>query len=122
EDWSPPNAPQLYSSANTTFAAFQPDARIIDPAGFVPSNPSAHPQKPLGASAFTLALPSPAFVPARLEAVRPAVRAGSTRVSPIIPGVTFEDQTAPPATEPPPPVTDPGTADPSASGPPPDPQ
>src|SRR5207244_318784 len=40
----------------------------------------------------------------------------STRVTPIIPGVTFEDQPAPPVTEPPPPVTDP-QPDPQATPP-----
>jgi hypothetical protein len=68
-----------------------------------------------------MALPSPEFPASRLEALRPTLRVGSTRVMPSIPGVTFEDTLAPPPPEPPPvPVTDPNT-DPSASVPPPDP-
>src|SRR5471030_334591 len=108
EDWSLASTPQLFSDAATTYAAFQADARTIDPSGFQ--------TKPVQAR-FVLALPSPAFLAARLEALRPVLRVGSTRVNPIIPGVTFEDPLAP---EPPlPPITDPSSADPSASGPPP---
>jgi hypothetical protein len=117
ENWSPESAwPRLYSDAATTYAAFRQDARVIDPAGLL-----ARPQNPLSAAAFTLALPSPAFPAARLEALRPMLRVGSTRVAPSIPGVTFEDTLAPPAPDPQPPGTDPGY-DPSASVPPPDPQ
>lgn len=118
EDWSPAAAPQLFADATTTFATFQQDARMIDPAGLL-----ARPQNPLAAAAFTLALPSPAFPAARLEALRPMLRAGSTRVTPHIPGVTFEDTTAPQSSEPP--ATspaDPVPPDTSASIPPADPQ
>ena len=117
EDWPTGSTPQLYSDTATTFAVFQQDARVIDPAILL-----MRPQNPLSAGAFTTALPSPAFPAARLEALRPMLRVGSTRVTPSIPGVTFEDTLAPPAPEPPPPVTDPGNTDPSASVPPPDPQ
>ncbi|HXB69634.1 MAG TPA: DUF6600 domain-containing protein [Candidatus Acidoferrales bacterium] len=117
EDWLAGAAPQLFTDTATTFAAFQQDARVIDPAGLV-----ARPQNPLSAGGFTTALPSPAFPAARLEALRPRLRVGSTRVTPSIPGVNFEDTLAPPSPEPPPPVTDPGAYDPSASVPPPDPQ
>jgi hypothetical protein len=117
EEWSPASAPQLFSDAATTYAAFQADARLIDP-----FSSTARPAP--GPTVFVPALPSPAFIAARLEALRPVLRAGSTRVNPIIPGVTFEDPVAPQAPEPPPlpPITDPGSADPSASGPPPYPQ
>lgn len=87
--------PQQYSNAFTTYAAFQQDARTVDPAGF-----TARPKDPLAAAPFTAALPSPAFTAARLDAVRPMLRAGSTRVAPVIRGVTFQDDsdtfTAPP--------------------------
>ena len=119
ESWAPATSwPQFYSDAATTYAAFQQDARLIDPASLL-----ARPQNPLSAAAFTFALPSPAFPANRLEALRPMLRVGSTRVSPSIPGVTFEDTLAAPAPDaPPPPVTDPGAYDPSSSVPPPDPQ
>jgi hypothetical protein len=118
EEWRAAATPQLFSDAATTFAAFQQDARVIDPAGLV-----ARPANPLSSGGFTTALPSPAFPAARLEALRPVLRVGSTRVNPSIPGVTFEDTVAPPPPEaPPPPVTDPGAYDPSSPVPPPDPQ
>jgi hypothetical protein len=120
EEWSLASNPQLFSGAATTYAAFHTDARTIDPSGF---------QTKVVQGEFVLALPSPAFIAARLEALRPVLRVGSTRVNPIIPGVTFEDSLAPQAPEPPPPPitdpsstdpssTDPSSADPSASGPP----
>jgi len=117
ENWSPSSTPRLYSEAASTFAAFRQDARVIDPASL-----PVRPQNPLSAAAFTLALPSPAFPAARLEALRPMLRVGATRVAPSIPGVTFEDTVAPPPPEPMPPVTDPNLNDASASVPPPDPQ
>ena len=84
---------------------------MIDPAGF-----SNRPQQPL----FALALPSPAFVASRLDAQRPTLRVGSTRMDLVIPGTTFVDtaQAAPPPEMPPPPTD--GDA-PPAAGPPPDP-
>ncbi len=118
ENWSPASPPQLFSDAATTYAAFQRDARTIDP-----SNVAARPKpgQSMAAAIFVLALPSPPFVAARLEALRPVLRAGSTRVNPIIPGVSFEDPQPPqePEAPPPPPITDPSSADPSASVPPP---
>ena len=85
EEWTPPVVPRLFLNANTTYAAFAPEAREIDPAGF-----AARPQEPLASAVFTAALPSPAFPAARLEASRPMLRAGSTRVVPVLNGVTFE--------------------------------
>jgi hypothetical protein len=89
EVWNPadPNlgTPQQFLNANTTYADFQPDAPVIDPASF-----TARPKDPLAVAAFLLALPSPAFLAARLEALRPELRAGSTRVTPALDGVTFQ--------------------------------
>ena len=105
EPWPPSGPegtqPQQYADAYTTYAAFQQDARTIDPAGF-----TARPKDPLAVVAFTAALPSPAFLAARLDAVRPMLRAGSTRLSPVIRGVTFQDDSdtfaaPPPAPAPP---------------------
>jgi len=90
EDWAPASAPQQFSAANTTYATWTQDARVIDPAGF-----TARPREPLSAAAFALALPSPAFAASRLDAVRPMLRAGSTAVNPVVPGVTYELQDAP---------------------------
>jgi len=84
EVWDGRARPQLFLNANSTFAAFVPEMREIDPAGF------AAPKEPLAVAAFTAALPSPALAAARLEAQRPALRAGSTRVVPHLAGVTFE--------------------------------
>jgi hypothetical protein len=90
EPWPPSGPegtqPQQYSNAYTTYAAFRQDARTVDPAGF-----TARPKDPLAAATFTAALPSPAFMAARLDAVRPMLRAGSTRVTPVIQGVTLQD-------------------------------
>ncbi|HEY1341226.1 MAG TPA: FecR family protein, partial [Bryobacteraceae bacterium] len=85
EDWTPSVAPQQFLNANTTYAEFAPDSSVIDPAGF-----TARPKEALGAAVFALALPSPTFPPSRLEATRPVLRAGSTRVTPVLPGVTFQ--------------------------------
>jgi hypothetical protein len=75
----------LFLNANTTYAGFAPEAREIDPAGF-----STRPQEPLATAVFAAALPSPAFPATRLEAPRPVLRAGSTRIVPVLNGVTFE--------------------------------
>ena len=85
EEWTPSSAPRQFLAANTTYAAWSQDARVIDPAGF-----TDRPKEPLGAAAFTLALPSPAFVASRLDATRPVARAGSTAVTPVVPGVTYD--------------------------------
>jgi len=89
EEWSPANMPGQYAGANLTFAAFQPDAPVIDPAGF-----DGRPKEPLKVTAFTEALPSPAFSASRLDAVRPLVAGGGVRVAPELPAVT---QSAAPA-------------------------
>jgi hypothetical protein len=97
EEWSPANMPAQYAGANLTFAAFQPDAPVIDPAGF-----EGRPKEPLKVAAFTEGLPSPAFYASRLDAVRPLVAplvtSGGVRVAPDLPAVT---QNAAPAAAPP---------------------
>jgi hypothetical protein len=102
EDWNAPNpgaaTPQGYTLGSTSYAAFQPDARTIDSSGF--ATPTAEQFK---TAFFVPALPSPAFLPARLDAQRPMIQVGSTRVLPSVPGVTFGDtppsdlMTSPPA-------------------------
>ena len=86
EGWTPATQPRQFLNANTTYAQFRQNARSIDPAGF-----KDRPKDPLGAAVFVQALPSPAFIASRLEAVRPILRAGSTRVVPVVPDVTFQN-------------------------------
>jgi hypothetical protein len=103
EHWTPTGPPELFANLYMTFAALAPDARVIDPAGF-----TARPDEPLGAAVFAVALPSPSFPASRLEAVRPLLQAGSTRLKPVLPGVTYgtdpepveQPPAAPPPTEP----------------------
>jgi FecR protein len=121
EDWQTSAAPEQFLNVNTTYANFQQDALAIDPAGF-----KDRPKEPLGVAVFALALPSPAFPALRLEATRPVLRVGATRVQAVIPGTSFPDTTEvpPPAPPPMPPavVTNPASdAPPNVSqGPPPD--
>ena len=91
EEWTPPQRPEQFYRINTTYATFQQDARAIDPAGF-----GEPPKEPLEVAAFVPALPSPLFAPSRLDATRPVVRAGSTRVTPVLQGVTYQEEPAPP--------------------------
>ena len=104
EDWTPNAPPQLYMNSSTTWANFAADARAIDPAGF-----TARPKEPLAVAAFTLAPPSPAFLAARLEAVRPPLRTGAMRILPVISSVAYEDTVAqaPPVPAPASPPPDP---------------
>ena len=104
EQWTPPNGippspqPQQFANAHTTCAAFQQGAEVLDPAGF-----TARPAELLAAATFALALPSPAFVPSRLDATRPVLSVGSTRmtrVTPSVPDVTFQDTAADPRVAP----------------------
>lgn len=123
EDWTATSVPRLYLNANTTFAKFAGDAREIDPAGF-----SARPKDPLSTAYFAIALPSPAFPAARLEAARPVLRAGSTRVIPHLAGVSYEAPaelvkvSRPPEPELPPPAYYPPPPASAAIAPPPPPQ
>ena len=124
EDWLPSAAPEQFLNVNTTYANFQQDARAIDPAGF-----KDRPKEPLGVAVLALALPSPAFPATRLEATRPMLRVGATRIHTSIPGTTFSE-TNPDTSDVPPPappsmppavVTDPASDAPMVSpGPPPD--
>ena len=118
----PAAPPQSSTTGSTTYAAFQPDVRAIDPTGY----PVPAPEQ-LKAAVVVAALPSPAFLTARLDATRPVLKVGSTRVIPSVPGVTFDDTPLPdppsdlmtnPPNDPPPPAT---AADASAGAtPPPD--
>jgi hypothetical protein len=96
EEWTPPQPPEQFYRINTSYAAFQPDTRAIDPAGF--GDP---PKEPLQVAAFVPALPSPLFAASRLDATRPVLRAGSTRVTPVLNGVTYQDEPTPPPLPPP---------------------
>lgn len=96
EEWTPASRPEQFYNVNTTYAAFQQDAPVIDPSGF-----TGRPKDPLEVASFALALPGPALVSARLDATRPVLRAGSTRVIPVLRGVTYEDQPPLPAAPPP---------------------
>jgi len=87
-------APEWFAAGNTTFASFEPDVRTIDPTGF--PAPSADQLKP---AVFVTALPSPAFLVSRLDATRPELSVGSTRVIPSVPGVTFGDTLPEPASD-----------------------
>jgi len=125
EQWNAPNpgavTPRAYTSGNTSYAAFQADVRLVDGAGFATPSPEQ-----LRTAYFIPALPSPAFLAARLDATRPVLQAGSTRVMPSVPGVTFDDtppadppsdlMTNPPDNPPPPPP--PPVADAGATPPP----
>jgi hypothetical protein len=85
--------PRYFTAGITSFAAFQQDVRVIDPKGFAAPAPEQ-----LQAAVYARALPSPAFIAARLDATRPILKAGRTRIDPIVPGVTLTD--APPAPDP----------------------
>ena len=121
EDWLPSTAPEQFLNVNTTYANFQQDAHAIDPAGF-----KDRPKEPLGVAVFAVALPSPAFPASRLEATRPVLRVGATRIQAVVPGTTFPDTTEvppPPLPLPPAIITNPASDGPPtvSSGPPPDP-
>jgi len=85
EEWKRPDVPRLFLNANTTYAGYAPEARVIDPTGF-----STRPREPLATAVFALALASPPFPAARLDSSRPVLRAGSTRVVPVLDDVTYE--------------------------------
>jgi len=78
------SAQPSYLAANTTYAAYQSDSRVIDPGGF--PVPTAEQLKTL---AFVLAPPSPVFLVSRLDATRPVLKVGATRIQPSVPGVTL---------------------------------
>jgi hypothetical protein len=82
--------PRYFGTGITTFAALQQDMLVIDPKGF-----AAPSLEQLQAAVYTRALPSPAFNAAQLDATRPTLKVGRTRIDPIVPGVTLTD-TPPP--------------------------
>jgi hypothetical protein len=84
ELWTAGAAPRLYLHAHTTYGQFAPEMREIDPASL------ARPRTALDGAVFAAALPSPPLPASRLEAQRSVLRAGSTRIVPMLAGVTFE--------------------------------
>ncbi len=84
EEWAAAGPPQFLVNAYISYAALSIGARSIDPSGF-----TARPEKPLASAAFAVAPPSPLFPPSRLDALRPVLQAGSTRLKPVLPGVTY---------------------------------
>jgi len=91
ENWVTSDRPEQFLNVNTTYAAFQQDARVIDPAGF-----KDRPKEPLGVATFALALPSPAFPASRLDATRPELRVDSARIRTQVPGTEFQEIPPPP--------------------------
>ena len=91
ENWKPPDPPRLYLNVNTTYAGYVPESLEIDPAGF-----TARPREPLATAVFTVALPSPPFPAARLDAFRPPLRAASTHAVPVLSDMASD---GPPAAE-----------------------
>jgi len=88
EDWTPSDVPRLFLNANTTYAPFAAGALVVES-----GSPPPRPQEPLATAVFLAALPSPPLPAARLDATRPVLRAGSTRIVPVLNGVTFEGET-----------------------------
>jgi ferric-dicitrate binding protein FerR (iron transport regulator) len=76
--------PQEFLAAFTTFAAFEAGGAAIDPEDF------ERPEDPLAGTVFEAAPPSPPFLAARLESVRPLVASPHARVSPVVEGTTYE--------------------------------
>lgn len=110
EAWTGAETPRLYLHGHTTYSRFAPDALVIDPASL--ARPREAPLK----AVFAAALPSPPLPGVRLAAQRPVLRAGSTRIVPVLAGVGFEQgpvvqqAAAPPEIPPsmtPPPVAQP---------------
>ncbi|HLK67042.1 MAG TPA: FecR family protein [Bryobacteraceae bacterium] len=110
EIWNPPDPdkgnPLQFQNAWLTFANFQENTTVIDPAGyswqsFMPSPGNgpivvSAPPEPLTVADFVQALPSPMFLWSRLEAMRPELRVGSTRVTPNLDGITYEKRSTRP--------------------------
>jgi hypothetical protein len=89
EAWDAKSVPKSYTRANTSLAHWQQDARELLPA-------TADENLEATKAVFVIAPPSPAVDNARRGMVRPALRAGSTRVVPILPGVTYTRSGPPP--------------------------
>ena len=92
--------PQEFLAAFTTFAEFEPGMAGIDPSGF------ERPEDPLAGTVFEAAPPSPRFLAAAQEAVRPLVVSPHARVAPVVEGSTYEtaDMTPRPRVVPPGPM------------------
>jgi hypothetical protein len=88
ETWAATSVPRLYLRRNTTLARWAQDARVLNPV-------DAAEKLTTSSAVFVIAPPSPAFDSARLDAVRPELRAGSTRIVPMVPGVTYAGGEAP---------------------------
>jgi len=115
EMWDARAVPKLYARTNTTLARWKENTREL-----VPADPSE--KLKTTEAMFVVAPPSPVMDAARLDAVRPVLRAGSTRVVPILPGLTYGTgaQTEIAATQPDPSVPpDPSAAPSPDAGPPP---
>ena len=89
ENWNARGVPRLYAIANSTFARWMPDAHEIESAD-ASIKSQFKPKDPLAEAVFIVAPPSPAFVAAKLDVIRPALRAGSTRIVPYLAGVTYQ--------------------------------
>ncbi len=86
ETWTGNGTPLQYAALNSTFGKFSIGMREIEP-----SVDLIRARDVLTAASFTAALPSPPFVAARLDAIRPALRAGSTHVvTPVVAGDQFD--------------------------------
>jgi hypothetical protein len=113
EVWNAGAVPRLYLHAHTTYAKLVADAREFDPGAL------QRPRESLSKAVFAAAPPSPPLAASRLDAQRPVLRAGSTRVIPLLAGVAYEQgpavqqAAAPPELTPsmtPPPVAQPAPA------------
>jgi hypothetical protein len=116
ETWDARAVPKLYARANTTVGRWKENIRELLPADESDKLKTTE-------AVFVVAPPSLAMDAARLDAVRPVLQAGSTRVVPIVPGVTYEGSPEPEmaAVPPVPPVPpEPAAAQiPDSAGPPP---
>jgi hypothetical protein len=88
ETWAAASVPRLYLRRNTTLARWAQDARVLNPV-------DAAEKLATSGAVFVIAPPSPAFDSARLDVVRPELRAGSTRIVPLVPGVTYSGSEIP---------------------------
>jgi hypothetical protein len=117
ESWDARVVPKLYARSNTTLAKWKEHTRELAPT-------EASEKLKTTEAVFVVAPPSPAMDAARLDAVnRTVLLAGSTRVVPIVPGVTYGSDSGPEmaAVPPVPPLPSEPSADPppDAAGPPP---
>jgi FecR protein len=82
EIWDARQTPRQYLRSSTTLARWNPDVRELVPADAAEKLKTTQ-------AVFVVAPPSPAFDAARLDVERPVLRAGTTRIVPLIPGVTY---------------------------------